>query len=190
MADLSDVLVIASTARELAPSGGWATLCCGVGPVEAAAATAAALAAARPAAVVHVGIAGSRRGSGLEPPSLIIGVAARYDDLADGFSLAPRSMHADATLVAAARQALPQAVLREIGTSAAVGGTRGADVEAMEGFGVLRAAALAGVPAVEVRAIANAIDEPDRSQWRFEAAFEAIVAATPALVREVAACVR
>ena len=33
----------------------------------------------------------------------------------------------------------------------------------MEGYGVLRAAALAGVPALEVRALANAIAEPDRT---------------------------
>ncbi len=41
----------------------------------------------------------------------------------------------------------------------------------MEGFGVLRACALAGVPAVELRVISNSPDEPDRSKWRFEEAF-------------------
>jgi futalosine hydrolase len=41
----------------------------------------------------------------------------------------------------------------------------------MEGFGVLRACALAGVPAVELRAISNAPDEPDRAKWSFEDAF-------------------
>ena len=34
----------------------------------------------------------------------------------------------------------------------------------MEGYAVLRAAALAGVPAVEVRVLANAIGEPDRAR--------------------------
>ena len=43
----------------------------------------------------------------------------------------------------------------------------------MEGFGVLRACALAGVPAVELRAISNAIDEPDRAKWRFDDALAA-----------------
>ena len=47
----------------------------------------------------------------------------------------------------------------------------------MEGFGVLRACELAGVPAVELRAISNAIDEPDRARWRFEEAFELLGAA-------------
>jgi nucleoside phosphorylase len=44
----------------------------------------------------------------------------------------------------------------------------------MEGFAVLRAAALAGVPALELRAISNAVDEPDRAQWRFDDAFAAL----------------
>jgi futalosine hydrolase len=59
----------------------------------------------------------------------------------------------------------------------------------MEGFGVLRAAELAGVPAVEVRAIANEIEEDDRAVWRFEEAFEAIADATPRLIEEIERCV-
>jgi len=62
-------------------------------------------------------------------------------------------------------------------------------VEAMEGFAILRAAQQAGIPAIEVRAIANDIEETDRTRWHFDAAFAAITAATPALVRELAACV-
>jgi futalosine hydrolase len=42
----------------------------------------------------------------------------------------------------------------------------------MEGFGVLRACELAGVPAVELRAISNSPDESDRTKWVFEDAFE------------------
>jgi nucleoside phosphorylase len=41
----------------------------------------------------------------------------------------------------------------------------------MEGFGVLRACALAGVPAVELRVISNDPAEPDRATWRFDEAF-------------------
>jgi futalosine hydrolase len=44
----------------------------------------------------------------------------------------------------------------------------------MEGFGVLRACALAGVPAVELRAVSNAPDEADRGTWSFEDAFAAL----------------
>ncbi len=76
-----------------------------------------------------------------------------------------------------------------IGTSGRVGQTVDCDVEAMEGFAVLRAAALAGVPAIEVRVIANAIEEADRTRWRFEEAFATLQAITPALVQEIARCV-
>jgi nucleoside phosphorylase len=183
------ILVVAATHRELAPTGGWRVLCCGVGPVDAAAATAAALVRARPAAIVHVGIAGARRASGLLPPALVIGEASIYCDLGVPSEWAPHTLTPDGRLLDAVGRAVPSAVRRTIGTSGRVGATTGCDVEAMEGFAVLRAAMLAGVPAIEVRAIANAIEETDRSRWQFDAAFRAIVSATPALVREVAACV-
>ena len=66
-----------------------------------------------------------------------------------------------------------------IATSASVGGGTSCDVEAMEGFGVLRAAELAGVPAVELRAVSNAVDEADRGRWRFDEAFAALGEAVP-----------
>ncbi len=78
--------------------------------------------------------------------------------------------------------ALPDAVVASIGTSAAVGGS-GEDVEAMEGFGVLRACALAEVPAVELRVVSNMPDEADRSKWRFEEAFEVLGAAVERVLR-------
>jgi len=93
---------------------------------------------------------------------------------------------ADAALVAAAGRALPDASVEPIGTSARVGGTTGCEVEAMEGYAVLRAAALAGVPALEVRVLANAIGEPDRARWRFAEAKAALAEALPAIVEELA----
>lgn len=183
------ILVIAATPRELAESGGWTPVRCGVGPVDAAASTAEAIAQHRPLAIVHVGIAGARRASSLSPPALVIGTESLYCDLDVPERFAPHRIVTSATLVAAADRALPSATRHVIGTSGRVGGTARCDVEAMEGFAVLRAAALAGVQAIEVRAIANAIEEPDRAKWRFEEAFAAIVSATPALVREIAACV-
>lgn len=183
------ILVVAATHRELAASGGWATLRCGVGPVEAAAATAAALAQQRPLAVVHVGIAGARRGSGLVPPALIVGSESIYCDLDVPERFAPHRLMPQPSLVDAACRALPSAVRRAIGTSGRVGGATECEIEAMEGFAVLRAAALAGVRAVEVRVISNAIEESDRSRWRLDDAFATVVAATPALVMEIASCV-
>lgn len=190
MVDRSRILVVAATARELAAPDGWRALRCGVGPVEAAAATAAALAAARPAAVLHVGIAGARRATGLAPGALVIGTEARYADLGVSADLAPTIVYPPADLLAALGRAVPEAPRLPIGTSARVGGTQGCDIEAMEGFAVLRAAERLEVPAIEVRAISNAIEESDRSRWHLDAAFAAIVAATPALVEEVARCVR
>ena len=186
---LHRILVVAATPFELAASSGWRTLCCGVGPVEAAASTAAALALDRPAGIVHVGIAGVRRARALAPLTLVIGTEARYHDLVVPARLAPGVVMTDAALIAAVRGAFPEASVLPIGTSARIGGTTDTDVEAMEGFAVLRAAQLAGVPAIEVRAISNDIEEEDRARWHFDAAFAAIISATPRLVQEVARCV-
>ena len=176
------ILVVAATEAELAGATGAETLLCGIGPVEAAAVTARALAERVPDALLHVGIAGA---TGIEPPTLVIGSEARYCDIAgDGAAQIPRVERVEPSpeLVGAARAALPDALVRPIGTTAHVGRGFGCDVEAMEGFGVLRAAALAGVPAVEVRAVSNAVDEPDRAKWRFDDALAALAEAVPRLL--------
>jgi hypothetical protein len=80
----------------------------------------------------------------------------------------------DTALLARVRAALPDALVLPIATSGRVSGGSGCDVEAMEGFGVLRACALAGVPAVELRAVSNDIDEADRARWRFDDALAAL----------------
>ena len=176
----SGVLVVAATQRELTPVAGARTLACGIGPVEAAAATARALAPDPPEAVLHVGIAGAR---GLQALSLVLGSEAVYCDAAG--PLVPDRALPDAELLARLRAAFPGAVVRSIGTSAHVGGARDLDVEAMEGFAVLRACELAGVPAVEARVVSNEIDEPDRARWRFDDAFELLAATLPRLVAAV-----
>jgi len=175
------VLVVAATDRELAFVTGAETLRCGVGPVDAAAATALALAERPRRAVLHIGIAGART---LDPPALVLGSESVYCDLLDPGSSFPRVERAapDAALLAAARRALPDARLLPIGTSGRVGGGGHCEVEAMEGFGVLRAAALAGVPALELRAVSNRIDENDRGQWRIDEALAALAAATATLI--------
>jgi nucleoside phosphorylase len=52
----------------------------------------------------------------------------------------------------------------------------------MEGFGVLRACALAGVPAVEVRAISNDVGEVDRQRWMILRGLETLREALPGLL--------
>jgi futalosine hydrolase len=176
------VLVIAATSHELAWVDGHApTLACGIGPVEAAAATAAALARARPGAVLHVGIAGGR---GLAVGTVAIGARAVYDDLAAAVRL-ERSVEPAPELLAAARRALPDAPVVEIATSGGVFRSAEAPVEAMEGFGVLRAAALAGVPAIELRAVSNAVGEDDRSRWDVAGALAALGDAGRRLLAEL-----
>ena len=176
---MPDVLLVAATERELDGRDG---LVCGIGPVEAAASTARALALGNVAAVLHLGVAGGR---GLVPGSLVIGSEAVYCDLAAATRLVDR-VPADPRLLRAASEVLPGALVVPIGTSAAVGSVAAdVPVEAMEGFGVLRAAALAGVPAVEVRAISNEIGEPDRMRWRIAEAIQTLSIAVPDLLARI-----
>ena len=177
------ILVVAATQDELRGAAGASTLLCGVGPVEAAARTAAHLQAEpQHRAVVNVGIAGSRSFADPEP---VIGLEAVYCDADDPRWIELRAP-ADPALLEAARRALPGARAEAIGTSARVGGSTACEVEAMEGYAVLRAAALAGVPAIEVRVLANAIGEPDRQRWRFDDAKALLAELLPGLIEELA----
>ncbi|MEO9177091.1 MAG: hypothetical protein ABI317_16375 [Gaiellales bacterium] len=182
------ILLVAATNEELSPIGGTRAITSGLGPVDAALATQAALADGEPGAVLHIGIAGARRASGLQLLDVVIGSESLYSDHRLRTLPAPVE-RADEGLVAAARRALPCAHVLPIATSGRVGGGSGADVEAMEGYGVLRAAARAGVPAVEVRVISNEVEEEDRARWRFAEAFAVLQSILPDLVREVSRCV-
>jgi nucleoside phosphorylase len=177
------LLVVAATELELESVRTAPTFACGVGPVEAALQTARALSERKPSALLHIGLAGGR---GIEPPSLVIGSEAVYCDVVDAANRMRRveRVQPDRALLAAARAALPDALVLPIGTSARVGASTGFEVEAMEGFAVLRAAQLARVPAVELRAVSNSADEDDRSRWRVD---EALAALADAVLRVVAA---
>jgi futalosine hydrolase len=179
------LLVVAATERELAGADGAATTLCGIGPVEAALVTARAIEEHRPSAILQVGIAGATT---LDPPAVVVGTEAVYCDILDPNARIPRveRVAADPALLAAARSALPAAVELPIGTTARVGGGRRFDDAGMEGFAVLRAAQLAGVPALELRTISNRVDEVDRSLWRFDEAFDALAVALSRLVAELA----
>jgi predicted 5'-methylthioadenosine/S-adenosylhomocysteine nucleosidase len=169
------MLVVAATERELALLDGVETFCCGIGPVEAGLQTARRLEERRPDSVLHVGIAGSRT---LEPPALVLGSEAVYCDVIDASSTLPRveRTRPDAALLDRVHSALPEAHVLPIATCGKVGAGTGFDVEAMEGFGVLRACELAGVPAVELRAISNSPDETNRTRWSFDEAFALLAA--------------
>ena len=181
------ILVVAATPFEAALVDGAPAraVVCGIGPVEAALATARAIADERPAAILQIGIAGAQT---LPHASLVLGSEAVYCDVLDPQARLPRvdRVAPDAGLLAAARRALPRAHVLPIGTSAHVGGGAGCEVEAMEGFGVLRAASLAGVPAVELRAVSNPVAERDRDLWRIDDALDALRAAVPPLLEGLA----
>jgi len=173
------ILLVAATDIELCDHEG---LVCGIGPVEAGTATARHVALTPPEAVVHVGIAGAR---GITPGGLVIGSESVYCDIVAEIPVIDR-VEPDAALLEAVRTVLPDALVLPIGTSAAVGGASDVRVEGMEGFGVLRACALAGVPAVEIRAISNEISEGDRSRWRIGRALEALADAIPRVLEATA----
>jgi nucleoside phosphorylase len=170
-----DVLVIAATPGELDWVGGADTLVVGIGPVEAAVHTAAHLAAHRPDAILHLGIAGARRASGLQIGDVVLGTSSQYSDLAAAVPTV-RTLEPNAALLERVGLLLPDAHRLPIATSAHVGGGD-CDVEAMEGFGVLRAAAEAGIPALELRAISNMVEEADRAKWDFAAGLRAVAEA-------------
>ena len=174
------MLIVAATASELAFVEDAETLCCGIGPVEAALATARELERRRPSALLHVGIAGARS---LPVGALVLGSESLYCDLAaPGLTLTHIArVDPDPGLLALARRALPAAHVTAIATSARIGGGEAHEVEAMEGFGVLRAAASGGVPALELRAVSNAFSDP-RPLWRIDEALEALAAAVSILI--------
>ncbi len=183
MSPSSRVLLVAATEPELC---GLEGLVCGIGPVEAAAATARALVLEQPAAVLHVGVAGGR---GIEAGTLVLGTEAIYCDLSAAIPVVSRVLP-DAALLSAVRTALPAALALPVGTSAAVDGPCGSDerirVEGMEGFAVLRACAHAGIPAVEIRAISNELGEPDRARWQIPLALGSLGAVLPGLLEAAA----
>ena len=176
------ILVVAATARELEFVVGAETLVCGIGPVESALATAGALAGvATDGAPAHrdrrradARAAGARprfRG-GLRRRARC---AARRFRASTGSSRIPRCSPL-------ARRVLPGRARLPIATTGRVGGGGVCEVEAMEGFGVLRAAARAGVPALELRAVSNAVGEPDRARWRIDDALAALASSVPRLI--------
>jgi futalosine hydrolase len=175
-----DVLVVVATPGE----GTWVRpparlLVCGVGPVEAAVATAAALAERDPMRCCMPEWRAPADGRDLRSGAVVVGTESRYTDLAARLDGLERLARPDAALLARVTAALPEAEPQAIATSAAVAGSTSAAVEAMEGFGVLRAATLAGVPAVELRVVANEVEEDDRERWDIAGALRVLSAVGP-----------
>jgi futalosine hydrolase len=195
------ILVVCALASELdgfvCPAG-VEIVTCGVGPVEAAAATAQALARGRFEAVVNAGIAGVFPGRGRIGDAFVIAHEVLADfgleggatlTLPDGATLAQHVHSARSLLEAAARTTLApargvtvSAITTTDATALRLRETYAADVESMEGFAVLRAAERAGIPAIEVRGISNVVGDRAHAQWDFRAGSRAAVAALTSLV--------
>jgi futalosine hydrolase len=162
---------------------GVATLVTGVGPIEAACVLAAALASRRYRLVVNAGLAGTFDGAARVGDGVVVGDETIELNLESG---APLALPAGVNLIHTASSAEPLVarlrgegfpVLRGVtvtrvtsseATARRLAGV-GAQVESMEGFAALRAAELAGVPAIELRGISNRCGDRERSGWNFTA---------------------
>ncbi len=180
------ILLVCAVAQEvdwLGPRAGVETLISGIGPVDAAVRTARALAAQRYDLVVSCGIAGAFPGVAHVGDGVVVGEEL-YEmhqesgaplTLPSGGLIADR-VPSDAQLIEAIT-ALGFPLVRGITVSHVTATevtaqrlrARGAEIESMEGFAVLRAAQLATVPAIEVRGISNIVGDRSKSEWDFDA---------------------
>lgn len=181
-------MILIATAVE-AELGSWQgrdgvqTLVTGVGPVEASCALADALAKWPYALVINAGIAGTLDGAAAVGDGVVVGdetmeLALESGvplDLPRGITLVDRTT-SDAALVDRLRtkgfpvlHGITVARVTSSETTARRLRERGAQVESMEGFAVLRAAERAGVPAIELRGISNRCGVRETSGWDFAA---------------------
>lgn len=188
--------------RGLRGDGRFDVVVVGVGQAAAAAGTAAALAASRYRLVVSAGIGGGFPGRA-EIGSLVVAseiVAAdlgaetpdgylSIDELGFGSARIPVEAALADRLTEAIRLSGRIVRLGPALTLTTVTGTAdtavklakrvpGAACEGMEGFGVASAAQRFGLPALEIRAVSNAVGPRDKSAWRIGEALAALEAAS------------
>jgi len=200
---LSVILVVCALLEELGgfdPPPGVTVLATGVGPIEAAAATAAALARGDVVFAISAGLGGGFVGRARVGDAVAIDVETLVDlGREDGSPLAlpggatlARCALADPGVVELARGAglrvagaLTRATITTDAATAAALATHVPDaaVESMEGFAVLRAAERAGVAAAEVRGISNIVGPRETAGWDFRAGSAAAVGALESLLR-------
>ena len=180
------ILLACAVEDELAlwkPREDVSALVTGVGPVEASAAIATALAHRPYRLVVNAGIAGAFDGAAAIGDGVVVADDRMELALESGAPLAlPRgstladSAHSDPRLVAllaekgfAALRGVTVSRVTSTDATARRLARDGAQVESMEGFAALRAAARAGVAAIEVRGISNRCGDREKSGWNFAA---------------------
>jgi futalosine hydrolase len=159
----------------------------GVGPVEAACTVSAALVQADYSLVVNAGIAGTLDDA-IAIGAVTIVASERFEqtlengrpiELPDGEAIVDGVL-SDPALVARLRgdgfpvvRGITVSTITTTNKTASRYARLGAQVESMEGFAVLRAAQLAGVAAIELRAISNRCGTPKRD-WNFAAGFAGV----------------
>ncbi len=197
------ILVVCALREELryvSDRAGVAVLACGVGPVEAAIAVATRLAQTRYRCVVSAGIGGAFPGSARVGDARLVTMERFADlglesgellELPDGTRPIDR-VEADTVLLARCGEIAPYAIgitVSHVTTTAHTAerlrARYGADVESMEGFAVLRAAAGAGIPALEVRGISNYVGDRADSDWNFGAGARATADALEAVLNRL-----
>jgi futalosine hydrolase len=199
------ILVICAVAAELRDFArdGVDVVAVGIGPVEAALGTLRALGVKPYRLAVNAGIGGAFAGRATVGDAVAV-TDERYVDLGreDGAEIRlPGGLTLESTCSAdriALEQFRAQAPAMEFGPAitsatftttaaraAALAARYGPVAESMEGFAVLRAAAAAGVAAVELRGISNLVGDPAGSGWDFRAGSAAAVRALEALLDAV-----
>jgi futalosine hydrolase len=199
------ILVVCAVAAELRGfvRPGVDVAAVGVGPVEAALGTLRALAAKPYRLAVNAGIGGGFAGQAAVGDAVAVtqehyvelgSEDGREMTLPGGLTL-EASCAADAATLERYRASGP-AILFGSGVTSATFTTSSARAaslaaryapatESMEGFAVLRAAAIAGVAAVELRGISNIVGERASSGWDFRAGSAAAVRALAGLLEVV-----
>jgi len=190
------ILVVCALHAELRGLGarpGVEVFACGVGPVEAGIALASKLAGSGYRAVVNAGIGGAFPGGARVGEARLVDEEVLADfglegggefTLPGGAHIVDRAFSDGALLARCAGIGLPAVrglTVAAVTTTRATGErfarTYAPGVESMEGFSILRASALAGVPALEVRGISNYVGDRAESAWDFRAGSQATIAA-------------
>jgi len=184
-------LVTCAVGKELAflrPQPHVELLVTGVGPVEAAAAVSRALAQSTYDLVISAGIGGAFEGMAEIGEGVVVADEMLELDLETGVPIAlpdgaavVNRATSDLTLVDRLVELGYRAVrgitvhrVTATGGSAARLAAFGVGIETMEGFAVLRAAEIAGVPAIEVRGISNIVCDRKNSRWDFAAGAQGV----------------
>ena len=180
------ILIACAVGKELEffkPQPHVEMLVTGIGPVESAAAVSRALAQSTYDLVISAGIAGAFDGAAEIGEGVVVADEFLQLDLETNAPLSlPEGLRvidragSDLVLVdrlvelgfRSVRGVTVTRVTATDGTASTLAAL-GVGVETMEGFAVLRAAEIAGVPAVEVRGISNIVCDRARSRWDFAA---------------------